>query len=66
MNGSALTTLTVNPAPSLQTSMLSSTVSTAAASATRLAWTSNFSSIVRRQSSKVRSSSFCNFFFTQK
>jgi hypothetical protein len=62
MTGSTLTALTTNPAPSPETVLISSvlycptfssTVSTAAASATRLAWTPNFSSIVRHQSSVI-------------
>jgi hypothetical protein len=63
MTGSTLTALTTNPAPSPETVLISSvlycptfssTVSTAAASATRLAWTPNFSSIVRHPSSVIR------------
>jgi hypothetical protein len=63
MPDSTLTALSANPAPSPETGLISSvlycptfssTVSTAAASATRLAWTSNFSSIVRHPSSVIR------------
>ena len=63
MTGLALTTLSAKSAPSPETSTLSSTVSTAVASATaasttaasavRNAWISDFSSIVRRQSSVI-------------
>jgi hypothetical protein len=85
MTGLTLTTLSAKSAPSPETSTLSSTVSTAVASATaasttaasavRNAWISDFSSIVRRQSSVTsRPSSIIQYsflfvsrlFFTQK
>ena len=75
MTGSTLTALATNPAPSPETGLISirslyagcrvffTAASTTAASPARNAWTSNFSSIVRRQSSFVsRPSSIVRLF----